>query len=181
MKMPRWIPNLLTVLRLLSIVFVISHAVRGQWLAALIWAIGGFLTDFVDGALARRFDAITVFGKIMDPIADVLFDVGLILGTTLTGITGWWLAIGLMTGAVMLRLPAYFGPDNIWYKLGFISGWFYGPPMIWYVVKEYFIRGFGERIWILILIFPIVLFIAWLKRDRMRSDWKKFLAVVWKK
>ena len=40
--------------------------------AGLIYGIAGIL-DIVDGAVARRTNTVTVFGKFMDPLADKLF------------------------------------------------------------------------------------------------------------
>lgn len=40
-----------------------------QWLAIGLVALSG-LTDIVDGKIARRFNMISDFGKILDPIAD---------------------------------------------------------------------------------------------------------------
>jgi CDP-diacylglycerol---glycerol-3-phosphate 3-phosphatidyltransferase len=49
--------------------------------AAWFWAFGLFVatavTDFVDGAVARRFGQVSVFGRIADPLVDKL----LVLGT----------------------------------------------------------------------------------------------------
>lgn len=66
------IPNILTLLRIACVpVFVISMLNN-----KLYPAIGVFLlaeiTDVLDGIIARRFDLITPFGKIADPVADKL-------------------------------------------------------------------------------------------------------------
>ena len=66
-------PNALTVLRfVLTMLFII--VLKGDGLAAKIWALLFFtsavVTDFLDGHIARKYQAVTAFGKIMDPIAD---------------------------------------------------------------------------------------------------------------
>jgi CDP-diacylglycerol---glycerol-3-phosphate 3-phosphatidyltransferase len=69
------IPNILTCLRLLLIpVFVIllisPTVVRIQIaLVVFIFAAG---TDLLDGILARKFQAVSNFGKLVDPLADKL-------------------------------------------------------------------------------------------------------------
>ncbi len=65
--------NRLTVSRLgLTILFVL--ALNSQWrlghtLALLFFVVAG-ITDYVDGAIARRYQFITNFGKLMDPLVD---------------------------------------------------------------------------------------------------------------
>lgn len=65
------IPNLLSFLRLVTVPFIIwaYMGLDNQWLAIGLVALSG-LTDIVDGKIARRFNMISDFGKILDPIAD---------------------------------------------------------------------------------------------------------------
>lgn len=80
----RSVPNLLTGLRLvLATVFVVllSFYRHGQspefvpLLAAVLFAVAAG-TDALDGILARRWDAISVFGRVMDPFADKILVMG---------------------------------------------------------------------------------------------------------
>ncbi len=68
-------PNVLTVLRILLVpvlvVALLEETPNGDLLAAVVFALAS-ITDYADGYLARRADAITTFGKLMDPIADKL-------------------------------------------------------------------------------------------------------------
>lgn len=67
------LPNQLTLLRLaLTVIFVVaitSHIPYGATLAFGLFLVAT-LTDYLDGALARRLGLITDFGKLMDPLAD---------------------------------------------------------------------------------------------------------------
>ena len=88
------LPNLLTGLRLALALFtffglagaaVLSERLTPATQFALErWAFWAFvvaaLTDFVDGWLARRLNAATVWGAILDPIADKVLVCGVILG-----------------------------------------------------------------------------------------------------
>jgi CDP-diacylglycerol--glycerol-3-phosphate 3-phosphatidyltransferase len=70
---PRWIrPNHLTLVRFILIpVVLVLLALNLDW-----WGLGVFIvatcTDFIDGAMARTRDQITVLGTYIDPIADKL-------------------------------------------------------------------------------------------------------------
>jgi len=68
-------PNFLTVLRILLIpglVAVLLSQFKGKELTAFIIFIIAALTDTFDGIWARRRKQTTVFGKLLDPIADKL-------------------------------------------------------------------------------------------------------------
>ena len=65
--------NRLTVSRLvLTILFV--AALNSQWVygrtAALVIFVLAGITDYFDGEIARRYGAVTNFGKLMDPLVD---------------------------------------------------------------------------------------------------------------
>lgn len=70
------IPNLLTMLRILIIpllvfVYYFPPNLIGMRLAALLFALAG-LTDWLDGYLARKLNQTSKLGAFLDPIADKL-------------------------------------------------------------------------------------------------------------
>src|SRR5215831_17647146 len=72
---PLNLPNVLTLLRILAVpvivVALLGETPNGDTLAAAVFALAA-LTDGLDGYFARSRNAITTFGKLMDPIADKL-------------------------------------------------------------------------------------------------------------
>ncbi len=106
------VPNQLTVLRLILtfvIVGVMSSTFPHQYSIALLLFVIASITDFLDGYLARKYNLITNFGKLMDPLADkVLMCGGFVLLTELDLMPAWVVVVilareFLMTG---LRLVA---------------------------------------------------------------------------
>jgi cardiolipin synthase len=76
------IPNILCYIRLLLIpIFVIKY-IRAQepveYVQVAIIILASGLTDFLDGFIARSFNMITDFGKLIDPVADKLTQAALI-------------------------------------------------------------------------------------------------------
>lgn len=67
------LPNILTGSRFLLIgVFYYFFQVKGNYVAAMIVYALASVTDILDGYLARKWNQITAFGKLMDPLADKL-------------------------------------------------------------------------------------------------------------
>lgn len=67
------VPNSLTLLRLVvTAVFVASLSIEYPWhhTVALLLFVVATLTDYLDGVIARKWNLITDFGKLMDPLAD---------------------------------------------------------------------------------------------------------------
>ena len=87
------VPNVLTVLRLLMVPLLIVLFLNGFVMGALAVYIAAFLTDLLDGWIARRYDLITNFGKLMDPLADKLMLVATLLCFCLKGWTQLWILL----------------------------------------------------------------------------------------
>lgn len=67
------LPNKLTVARLILAAFfvaVLSVPMRYNHTIALVLFLVASLTDYLDGAIARKWKLITDFGKLLDPLAD---------------------------------------------------------------------------------------------------------------
>ena len=87
--------NILTLSRifLAAIIFVLLMAPDGYLLALVLFFLAG-ITDYFDGYLARKYNAVSLLGEILDPIADkililfVLFGLSITLSSYLIGFIG---------------------------------------------------------------------------------------------
>lgn len=74
------IPNLLSLMRLgLIPVFLWLYCVKGSYVWAVATLVLSGLSDILDGRIARRFNMVSDLGKILDPAADKLTQMALIL------------------------------------------------------------------------------------------------------
>ncbi|MDP2288938.1 MAG: CDP-diacylglycerol--glycerol-3-phosphate 3-phosphatidyltransferase [Actinomycetota bacterium] len=104
------LPNFLTGLRILAVpVLIWLLASEGD--SARIWATAVFLiaalTDLIDGAVARRRNQITSFGKLADPIADKALIGTALIGLSLLGELSWWFTVIILIreiGVTVLRM-----------------------------------------------------------------------------
>lgn len=105
MAIPRQLPNVLTVVRIpLAVVFFIVLLVGGRlgeqdlalrWVAAVLFIVA-ISTDWVDGYLARRYDLVSDFGKLWDPIADKLLTGAAFVGLAILDEMPWWMVVVIL-------------------------------------------------------------------------------------
>ena len=87
--------NIITLSRILlaALIFILLMSPDGYLLALLLFSLAG-ITDYFDGYLARKYDAVSKLGEILDPIADkililfVLFGLAINLSSYLIGFIG---------------------------------------------------------------------------------------------
>jgi len=94
------LPNVLTMIRILLIPVLVAALLdetrNGDVLAAFVFALAS-ITDFVDGYLARSRDAVSTFGKLMDPIADKLLVIAALFALVSLDRLDVWVAMVIVT------------------------------------------------------------------------------------
>ena len=87
-------PNLLTAARLplapIAVALMVTDTVWG-YVGAAVLALLLELTDLLDGQIARRYGAVTSFGKLFDPFSDAFCRYTLFLGMYAIDIADLWM------------------------------------------------------------------------------------------
>lgn len=105
------VPNALTMMRLVLVIpfgillFGYGTSPGARAAAAIIFVIAS-LTDYADGALARKQGLVTTFGKIADPLADKALTGVALIGLSYLNELPWWVTIVILVreiGVTLLR------------------------------------------------------------------------------
>jgi cardiolipin synthase len=99
------LPNVLSLARLVGVplmvwLILVPHA---DLLAVVVLAAAGF-TDWLDGFLARRWHQTSRVGQMLDPIADRLYIMAVVICLAVRAVIPWWLVVGLVARDVLIAL-----------------------------------------------------------------------------
>jgi cardiolipin synthase len=97
------LPNLLSIARLIGVplfLWLVLGPHADGW-ALVVLMISGF-TDWLDGKLARTLNQASKLGQVLDPVADRLYIVAVIVGLAIRDIIPLWLAVILPLRDVLL-------------------------------------------------------------------------------
>ena len=100
------IPNILTIIRFILIPFIYISVLSRHFLIALIIFTISAITDVLDGYIARKYNYITDIGKLMDPLADKLTQITLLLSLTILKILPWWIFAIVFVKELVLVISA---------------------------------------------------------------------------
>lgn len=87
------IPNILTIIRFILIPFIFIIVINKHYLLGLIIFTISAITDILDGYIARKYNYITDIGKLIDPLADKLTQVSLLLALFILNLIPLWILL----------------------------------------------------------------------------------------
>ena len=88
------VPNLISLARLAGVpvfLWLVLGPEEDGWALAVL-ALSG-VTDYLDGYLARKLDQTSKLGQILDPVADRLYILAVVIGLGLREIIPWWVVV----------------------------------------------------------------------------------------
>ena len=108
------LPNVITMIRIAMLPFFVllmgdERVVAGSWFFGLL-----AFTDWIDGFVARRFNQVSEFGKVLDPVADrLIFFVG--IGTVMYyDFFPVWLGIVILVREVAIAVLMVGEAGGVW-------------------------------------------------------------------
>ena len=91
--MLKHVPNMLTILRFILIPFIVILIAFDNYIGAFIILTLSAITDVLDGFIARKFNFITNFGKLIDPLADKTTQISVLVTLAFKDIIPFWILI----------------------------------------------------------------------------------------
>ncbi len=108
------LPNKLTMLRIALIPIFVILLMNEYYYSSGIIFIFASITDTLDGHIARKYNLITNFGKIMDPLADkLLVTSAMICLVELGEVAGWMVIVILAREFIITGLRAVAAGEGI--------------------------------------------------------------------
>ncbi len=149
--MLKQVPNILTIIRFLLIPIIVFYIFTGNYIFAFVFFTLSALTDIADGFIARKFNLISNFGKLMDPLADKLTQIATLASLVFTDIIPIWiLLIVLLKEFIMICGASFlYGKDVVvyskWYgKLATVL--FYFAIVFSLIVKQFELTNLWENL-----------------------------------
>lgn len=179
------VPNALTIARFILIPFILASLINDNYILTFILLILSALTDVLDGFIARKFDLISNFGKLVDPLADKTTQIAILTTLALKGIIPMWLILVIFIKEFAMIAGASF----LYGKEMVVSSRWYGKlaTVLFYVAIasslaiRYFNIGFKFDIYIYYLalfftIFSLCMYFqafyaqGYLKKENLKID-----------
>ena len=116
--MLKHVPNILTIIRFLLIPFILVYIFTGNYILAFVFFTISGLTDIADGCIARKYNLISNFGKLMDPLADKLTQIATLTSLVVVKIIPLWILIIVISKEFIMICGASFlyGKDVVVYS-----------------------------------------------------------------
>ncbi|MFP5361213.1 MAG: CDP-diacylglycerol--glycerol-3-phosphate 3-phosphatidyltransferase [Thermoleophilia bacterium] len=138
------LPNVLTLIRILLVpvlvVALLDETANGDLLAAIVFALAS-ATDAMDGYLARTRNAITTFGKLMDPIADKLLIIAALVALVSLDRLAAWVAMVIIARELTVTVTRMQATQH---GVVIASNWWGKAKTITQVAAIFFLIAIGQ-------------------------------------
>ena len=185
--MLKHIPNILTIIRFILIPVILYFIFTGNYILAFVFFTLSGITDILDGAIARKFNLISTFGKLMDPLADKLTQISVLATLVFKDIIPFWILIIVILKEFIMIMGASFlyGKDVVVYSKWFgklATVLFYFAIVFSLINKQFGFTGIWTHIDMILYciaifatIFSLIMYVKYLYKDGFidKSDLKK--------
>jgi Phosphatidylserine synthase len=167
----KWLPNAITSARILCGGAALVYAAQEVWVAAFWLFVIALVSDFLDGLAAKKLNAATKLGELLDSFADGWLAASGLIGLSATGHVSWWvtgaaivlgLAIQIERRVLRQKLPLSAKVKKMFAIICLFVAWIY-------IVLKMAALAYGWQWWYLALLFLVFAAASLLKRHRWRA------------
>ena len=102
------VPNILTMTRFVLIPFIVYFILKDNYILAFVFLTISGITDVLDGYIARKYNLISNFGKLVDPLADKATQVAILATLALKDIIPLWILLVVFIKEILMISGASF-------------------------------------------------------------------------
>jgi phosphatidylglycerophosphate synthase len=150
-------------------------AANQEWDLALFLLLLALCTDFLDGLAAKKLNAKTRLGAILDPLTDFLLAAAGVAGLVFAGLFPLWGGLVMLAPSLLIGYVKFFLPEksNIRMILPMFSVIYLFGTWI-FVSWAYASQAWGWSWWLIPATFVLVTVLLLKKRHRVR-EWFAFI------
>lgn len=104
----KYVPNALTISRFLLIPFIILPAIQGDYIVSILFLTLSGITDILDGTIARKYNLISDFGKLIDPVADKATQLSILATLVIQNVIPLWILLVVLVKEFIMISGASF-------------------------------------------------------------------------
>lgn len=104
----KYVPNILTMFRFVLIPFIFISIIQSNYILAFILLTISGITDILDGFIARKFNFITNFGKLIDPLSDKATQISVLAALCIENIIPLWILFVVFLKEIIMIAGASF-------------------------------------------------------------------------
>ncbi len=167
----KWLPNAITSARILCGGVALVCAVREAWPVAFWLYVAALASDFLDGLAAKKLNAATKLGEVLDSLSDGWLAACGLIGLSATGHVSWWITgVAIVVGlAVQVerrilhgKLPLPVSVKKMFAIITLFAVWAY-------IILKMAALAYGWQWWYPALLLTVFAISGALKTHRLRA------------
>jgi len=167
----KWLPNAITSARILCGGAALVYAAQEVWVAAFWLFVIALASDFLDGLAAKKLNAATKLGEVLDSLSDGWLAACGLIGLSATGHVSWWITgVAIVVGlAVQVerrilhgKLPLPVSVKKMFAIITLFAVWAY-------IILKMAALAYGWQWWYPALLLTVFAISGALKTHRLRA------------
>lgn len=163
MKIELNISNLISLFRLLLSIPLCIFLVNDEKLFIFLIFLIAYISDMMDGFIARSSGKITEFGKMIDPLADKIFISTAVITLIIIGKIPLWFAISVLARDLLIIIGGYYAKSKLKYFMpsnivGKITVTIIGIAILGAILEIRLIMDYGYYIAFLMMILSLLVY-----------------------